>query len=223
MTINLLNQSAANLNADSVQPLKSSSDAVLDSGSKPIVSLFSASNISSDSANDEGSDNESTETLRPQFWSRFALSELNHSEWEALCDGCGSCCLIKYIDDEHVSDDDNSHEAEMVEYTDVTCQLMDCATGYCQHYDTRQEHVPDCIQLTMENLPQMMWLPSHCAYKRLYKGQNLPSWHLLLTGNAVATQQQMHAANVGVAGRCVSEIGMSDEEMETRVVNWVNP
>ena len=223
MTINLLNQSAANLNADSVQPLKSSSDAVLDSGSKPIVSLFSASNISSDSANDEGSDNESTETLRPQFWSRFALSELNHSEWEALCDGCGSCCLIKYIDDEHVSDDDNSHEAEMVEYTDVTCQLMDCATGYCQHYDTRQEHVPDCIQLTMENLPQMMWLPSHCAYKRLYKGQGLPSWHLLLTQDAVATQQQMRAANVGVAGRCVSEIGMSDEEMETRVVNWVNP
>lgn len=223
MIINLLNQSAANLNADSVQPLKSSSDAVLDSGSKPIVSLFPASNISSDNANDEDSDNKSTETLRPQFWSRFALSELNHSEWEALCDGCGSCCLIKYIDDEHVSDDDNSHEAEMVEYTDVTCQLMDCATGYCQHYDTRQEHVPDCIQLTMENLPQMMWLPSHCAYKRLYKGQGLPSWHLLLTQDAVATQQQMRAANVGVAGRCVSEIGMSDEEMETRVVNWVNP
>ena len=220
MTINLLNQSAANLNADSVLPLKPSADAVLDSGSKPIVSLFPASNTSSDNNNDNC--NESTETLRPQFWSRFTLSELNHSEWEALCDGCGSCCLIKYIDDENVSDD-NNHEVEMVEYTDVTCQLMDCATGYCRHYATRQEHVPDCIQLTMENLPQMMWLPSHCAYKRLYKGQNLPSWHLLLTGDAVATQQQMHAANVGVAGRCVSEIGMSDEEMETRVVNWVNP
>ncbi|MBP7942715.1 MAG: YcgN family cysteine cluster protein, partial [Psychrobacter sp.] len=82
---------------------------------------------------------------------------------------------------------------------------------------------PDCIQLTMENLPQMMWLPSHCAYKRLYKGQDLPSWHLLLTGDAVVTQQQMRAANVGVAGRCISEIGMTDEEMEERVVNWVQP
>ncbi|MEC9444277.1 MAG: YcgN family cysteine cluster protein, partial [Pseudomonadota bacterium] len=30
-----------------------------------------------------------SEPLRPQFWSRFALNELNHSEWEALCDGCG--------------------------------------------------------------------------------------------------------------------------------------
>ena len=212
MTINLLNQSAANLDADSIQQAKAGSK----SASEPIVSLFPASSIDSDHGN------ESTAILRPQFWSRFTLSELNHSEWEALCDGCGSCCLIKYIDDENVSDD-NNHEAEMVEYTDVTCQLMDCATGYCRHYATRQEHVPDCIQLTIENLPQMMWLPSHCAYKRLYKGQGLPSWHLLLTGDAVATQQQMRAANVGVAGRCVSEIGMSDEEMETRVVNWVKP
>ncbi len=154
-------------------------------------------------------------TLRPQFWTQFKLAELNHSEWEALCDGCGSCCLIKYID--------NDDDEELVEYTDVTCQLMDCATGYCQHYDSRQEYVPDCIQLTIENLPNMMWLPAHCAYKRLYKGQSLPSWHLLLTQDAVVTQQQMRAANVGVAGRCVTEIGMSDEEMETRVVNWVTP
>ena len=198
MTINLLNQSAANLNADAVQPLKSD----------PIVSLFP-----------DSESNETSETLRPQFWERFTLAELNHSEWEALCDGCGSCCLIKYIDEDENGDVDE----ELVEYTDVTCQLMDCATGYCQHYATRQTYVPDCIQLTMDNLPNMMWLPSHCAYKRLYKGLSLPSWHLLLTGDAQVTQQQMRAANVGVAGRCVSEIGMSDEEMETRVVNWVTP
>jgi len=161
----------------------------------------------------------STEALRPQFWSRYSLAELNPSEWEALCDGCGSCCLIKYIDE----DEQGNVDEDLVEYTDVTCQLMDCATGYCTHYATRQKHVPDCIQLTIENLPNMMWLPSHCAYKRLYKGQSLPNWHLLLTQDALATQQQMRAANVGVAGRCVTEIGMDDEEMETRVVNWVKP
>ncbi|WP_350657081.1 YcgN family cysteine cluster protein [Psychrobacter sp. S1-30-MNA-CIBAN-0213] len=165
------------------------------------------SNTKSGEANDA--------TLRPQFWTQFKLSELNHSEWEALCDGCGSCCLIKYID--------NDDDEELVEYTDVTCQLMDCTTGYCKHYDARQEYVPDCIQLTIENLPNMMWLPAHCAYKRLYKGQALPDWHLLLTQDAVVTQEQMRAANIGVAGRCVSESGMSDEEMETRVVNWVRP
>ncbi len=153
--------------------------------------------------------------LRPQFWERFSLTELNHSEWEALCDGCGSCCLIKYID--------NDDDEELVEYTDVACKLMDCATGYCQHYDVRQQYVPDCIQLTPAKLPDMMWLPAHCAYKRLYKGQDLPAWHLLLTEDTVATQQQMRAANVGIAGRCISEVGVTDEEMETRVVTWVTP
>ena len=202
MTLNLLNNDAANLGSDAT---------LLEIAAKPAVSLFPDS--------DHDSKLHGNDTLRPQFWSRYALSELNHSEWEALCDGCGSCCLIKYIDE----DEHGDVAEELVEYTDVTCQLMDCATGYCQHYATRQEHVPDCIQLTIENLPQMMWLPSHCAYKRLYKGQNLPSWHLLLTGNAVVTQQQMRAANVGVAGRCVSETGMSDEEMEMRVVTWVKP
>lgn len=207
MTLNLLNNCAAHLDSDETLPLKVTE--------KSAVSLFP------DSGNESNSDYDSklNDTLRPNFWSRFALSELNHSEWEALCDGCGSCCLIKYIDEDEHGDVDE----ELVEYTDVTCQLMDCTTGYCQHYDTRQEHVPDCIQLTMDNLPQMMWLPSHCAYKRLYKGQNLPSWHLLLTQDAVVTQQQMRAANVGVAGRCVSETGMSDEAMEERVVSWVKP
>ena len=201
MTLNLLNKYEASLNtATDVD-----SNAQEKSGSELAVNqLF---------------DDAATDTLRPQFWSRFTLAELNHSEWEALCDGCGSCCLIKYVDE----DEDGDVDEEMVEYTDVTCQLMDCATGYCKHYATRQEHVPDCIQLTIENLPKMMWLPSHCAYKRLYKGQSLSSWHLLLTQDAVVTQQQMHAANVGVAGRCVTEIGMSDEEMEERVVNWVKP
>jgi len=207
MTLNLLNNCAAHLDSDETLPLKVTE--------KSAVSLFP------DSGNESNSDYDSklNDTLRPNFWSRFALSELNHSEWEALCDGCGSCCLIKYIDEDENGDVDE----ELVEYTDVTCQLMDCTTGYCQHYDTRQEHVPDCIQLTMDNLPQMMWLPSHCAYKRLYKGQNLPSWHLLLTQDAVVTQQQMRAANVGVAGRCVSETGMSDEAMEERVISWVKP
>ncbi len=209
MTINLLNknndQSDLNLGLDAAAKPEQSVGLFPDSADVD-------SNVDSDSKYEP-------EPLRPQFWSRFALTELNHSEWEALCDGCGSCCLIKYIDE----DESGNVDEELVEYTDVTCQLMDCATGYCSHYATRQEHVPDCIQLTMDNLPKMMWLPSHCAYKRLYKGQGLPSWHLLLTGDAVVTQQQMRAANVGVAGRCVTEIGMSDEEMETRVVNWVNP
>ena len=99
------------------------------------------------------------DTLRAQFWSTYTLDELNHSEWEALCDGCGSCCLIKFIDEDENGDVDE----ELVEYTDVACKLMDCATGYCQHYATRQHYVPDCIQLTPDKLPTMMWLPEHLS------------------------------------------------------------
>lgn len=177
------------------------------SRSEPISEVSSANETNTANVN-----------LRPQFWTRYKLAELNHNEWEALCDGCGCCCLIKYVDEDESGDVDES----LVEYTDVACQLMNCDTGYCQHYESRQEYVPDCIQLTIDKLPDMMWLPNHCAYKRLYKGQSLPNWHLLLTNDAVATQQQMRAANIGVAGRCVSETGISDEEMETRVVNWVS-
>lgn len=209
MTINLLNNNEANSNSDSDSQSKFDANVNTD----PSVTLFPESDKSADTST------KMADSLRPQFWERFALAELNHSEWEALCDGCGSCCLIKYIDE----DEQGNVDEELVEYTDVTCKLMDCATGYCRHYESRQEYVPDCIQLTIENLPDMMWLPAHCAYKRLYKGQSLPAWHLLLTKDAVATQQQMRAANVGVAGRCVSETGMSDEEMEMRVVTWVTP
>ena len=132
MTLNLLSNDTSSLNTDADVDLN----------------VEKASNLPLSSDNDSAE----TETLRPQFWSRFKLSELNHSEWEALCDGCGSCCLIKYIDE----DEDGNVDESLVEYTDVTCQLMDCATGYCGHYATRQEHVPDCIQLTIKN----------CGYRR---------------------------------------------------------
>ena len=151
--------------------------------------------------------------LRERFWQRFALEELTSAEWEALCDGCGACCLVKFLEDDE-------HQNE-VEYTDVACQLLDCQTGYCSDYAHRQQFVPDCVALTVDKLPEMMWLPRNCAYKRLYLGQELPKWHLLITQDAVATQHGMRKAGVGVAGRCISELGVDEEELEDRIVRWV--
>ena len=155
----------------------------------------------------------SAPTLRPLFWQRFALDELTTVEWEALCDGCGACCLVKFLEDY----DDQTD----VEYTDVACRLLDCESGYCSNYADRQQYVPDCVSLTYDKLVDMMWLPSNCAYKRLYLGQDLPEWHLLITEDAVATQHGMRAAGVGVAGRCISEVGVGEEELEERVVTWI--
>lgn len=152
-----------------------------------------------------------SDELRPKFWENYCLDELTDAEWEALCDGCGACCLVKFLDDDDV---------KYTEYTDVACQLLDTKTGHCQNYAERQRFVPDCIRLTAQMMPQMLWLPRHCAYKRLYLGQGLPAWHRLLKGT------QNHGAGfakVSVAGRCVSELGMSDADIERRVVKWVKP
>ena len=67
-------------------------------------------------------------------------------------------------------------------------------------------------------LPQMGWLPHHCAYKRRFLGQALPAWHYLLADRQT---HQIALNRLGVKGRCVSECGLSDEQIEERIVRWV--
>lgn len=148
-----------------------------------------------------------TETTRPLFWKHYSLAELNHTEWEALCDGCGLCCLIKLEDEE-------SHE---VAYTKVACKLLDCSSGQCSNYPERQKHVPDCIQLTPEKLGQIGWLPPSCAYRRLNEGKDLPAWHHLNTGS----REAMIKARKSAAGRCISESDVDEDDIEDYIVRWV--
>ena len=145
--------------------------------------------------------------LRPQFWKKYSLTEMNSAEWEALCDGCGLCCLIKLEDE----------ELQEIAYTKVACKLLDCQTAQCSNYSQRVQHVPDCIQLTPEKLANIQWLPASCAYRRLEQGKSLPSWHYLNSG----TRSSIIQAKKSAAGRCISEVEVDEEQIEDYIVRWI--
>ncbi|MFB0613875.1 YcgN family cysteine cluster protein [Aurantiacibacter poecillastricola] len=141
--------------------------------------------------------------LRERFW-ELDLDELTRAEWEALCDGCGKCCLHK------LEDEDTGEIAE----TNVACKLLDTGTAQCRDYRHRKAFVPDCLRLTPKLVKQVPWLPDSCAYVRRARGQDLPRWHHLLTGSRDA----MIEAGACVAGRCVSETVAGP--LEHHVVDW---
>lgn len=90
------------------------------------------------------------------FWQEKTLEEMTRDEWEAICDGCGKCCLHSFIDsdeeDESFESTDFLREGEELLYTDVVCQYNDKNSCGCSRYSERQVLVPSCVQLTKENL-----------------------------------------------------------------------
>ncbi|SIN75725.1 hypothetical protein SAMN05443662_0484 [Sulfurivirga caldicuralii] len=116
---------------------------------------------------------------RPDFWETVPLSEMTEAEWEALCDGCGLCCLVK-LEDEDTGE---------VDYTRVICSLSDPETAQCSDYPNRHRNVPECVPLTLERIGQFHWLPPTCAYRLLYEGKPLPDWHPLISGDPLSPQK----------------------------------
>ena len=125
------------------------------------------------------------------FWETVPLRAMTRAQWESLCDGCGKCCIHKLEDDE---------TGELLP-TNVACRLLDRRTGLCSDYRNRRAHVPDCVRLTPQKLESIDWLPASCAYLRVHRGQGLPDWHHLVSGDRNA----VHAAGASVRGWTVSE------------------
>lgn len=118
--------------------------------------------------------------ISKQFWKHKTLKEMSAEEREALCDGCARCCLHKILDE----------EKNKVYYTNIACRYLDVESCRCTVYDRRHEHVSVCADLWKEDMAELLWLPESCAYRRLYEGKNLPSWHPILTGNPDSTRDE---------------------------------
>ena len=146
-------------------------------------------------------------TIEAPFWERKSLEEMDGSEWEAVCDGCGRCCLQKLEDE----------ESGEVLYTDLACQLYDLEQGGCKDYTQRLSCVDTCIKLTVDLIPQFFWLPQTCAYRLLAEGLQLPRWHPLVSGSNKSVKE----ASYSIVGRAVSELSVDEDAWEERVITWV--
>ena len=107
-----------------------------------------------------------------RFWEK-PLAALDRAQWEALCDGCGKCCVHKLEDEE---------TGELVA-TNVACRLLDRRMGRCSDYKHRHAYVAECVRLTPRTAATLDWLPSTCAYRLRANGEPLPDWHYLISGD----------------------------------------
>ena len=141
------------------------------------------------------------------FWETKKLNEMDRAEWESLCDGCARCCLHKLEDE----------DTEEVFYTDVVCRYLDQDACRCTEYQDRNRLVPNCVWLTPDDVEAFHWLPTTCAYRLVAEGKPLNDWHPLISGRAESVQE----AGIAVTGRCVSEEFVHEEELEDRIIRWV--
>jgi uncharacterized cysteine cluster protein YcgN (CxxCxxCC family) len=126
-----------------------------------------------------------------RFWIDTTLEELTPVQWEALCDGCGRCCLQKL----------KNPTTGKVVYTWVSCFLLDLQTCRCSDYERRHALVSDCLKLKPKNIPKLRWLPKTCAYRRVAEGKDLPAWHPLVTGDP----ESVHTSGNSIRRRAISE------------------
>lgn len=122
---------------------------------------------------------------------------MTDAEWESLCDGCGKCCLQKYIDD----------ETEQLYYTNIACNLLDKKTCSCKDYANRLSLDEGCTELLRDQIEALDWMPETCAYRLISQGKPLPKWHPLITGSKKA----MHIIGQSAQANMVYQID---------VINW---
>ena len=143
--------------------------------------------------------------LRNRFWETVPINRMTQKEWEALCDGCGKCCMNK-LEDEDTAE---------VALTRVACRLFDDTVCRCTQYEIRHQFVPECVVLSPKNMDQnLYWIPETCAYKLLWTGQKLFDWHPLISGDP----QTVFDAGVSMQNSTYPEFEIDEDDWEDHII-----
>ena len=126
-------------------------------------------------------------------------SHLDEAAWEALCDGCGKCCMHKFEDED---------TGEILR-TNVACKLFEAKTCRCTQYEQRFVQVPECLDIRKLSDIEMFWLPETCAYRLTFEGKPLPDWHPLNSGEL----QSVNKAGHSMSGLSISELDVPEDEI----------
>lgn len=117
------------------------------------------------------------------------LEEMTEEEWEAVCNRCGKCCLLKLQDE----------ETDEIYYTDIVCQYFDSTSCDCTCYEQRCKLVPECLKLTKDNVDKISWMPKSCAYRCLFEGRP-------------------HPERKPISSFCISEKLVKEEDLEDHIL-----
>ena len=139
------------------------------------------------------------------FWRTKSLAEMTTEEWESFCDNCGQCCL-------HKLEDEDTGE---IAFTRVVCDLIDLKTCRCTDYTERTRRVPECLDLKQHDFSEYRWLPATCAYRLLSDGEDLPTWHPLISGSKGSVRK----AGMSVSAYAIKEAEVDD--MEDHIIYWL--
>ena len=144
--------------------------------------------------------------LKKEFWKKKKINELSKKEWEALCDRCGKCCVIKLED----------VDTSKIYYTNISCKLLCTKTANCKNYINRKNIVKDCVVLSYNNLELLHWMPKTCSYKLIHEGKDLPAWHYLINGNF----DKMLKEKKSVHNRVINEKKISKKNLQNYIHDW---
>ena len=140
-----------------------------------------------------------------QFWTKCSLKDLSDEEWEALCDGCGHCCMMKFVDE----------DTGEILYTNIACRLFNRTSCRCSDYTHRSQEIASCLNIRDFDHAQYQWLPETCAYRLLHEGKDLFDWHPLISADA----ESVFRAGFSVRGKSVPENAIPEDEMVDHIID----